>query len=164
MDENCKYFSKNLVSEVYEIQVNLLELIRQAFRKTVFSEYKQDKIWWDERNIVGVFYHILRPVVDLMPEYELYWEWYVKFYEGNKGNCFVDLALVENVSIEDNEGDIETIEAFVRVAIEFKWVYGSNYEKILKDVKNLSKMIEKGSKDVEYDLEDGIIRVNKGNT
>lgn len=143
----------------------LLKIIKSNFVKTVEEGYNKNKFWLSEFDIKGVFYYLLRPTIDQIPEYELYWEWFVKFYEGKKGNPNIDLVLVE--PLLSNKKGVETREGYIRIAMEFKWSnmeYKKEFEKrIRKNVKILSKMIKEGSKDYKYGPEANIIRINKGN-
>jgi len=98
-------------------------------------------IWWIERDLIDTFYSFLNPVLDLVPQYELFSEWYVKLTQTKSGNAKVDLAIVEPIVCKK--------EAFLRIPMEFKWTVLSGLSKgrIKQDAENLTKMCENGCLD-----------------
>lgn len=144
--------------------VELQKLIEKAFVQAIEEGYNDNKIWWSEFDIKGIFYHLLRPTVDLIPEYELYWEWFVKDHDNSKK--FVDLVIVESVFSEKWGKAVR--EGYVRIALEFKWsnmAFKSEFKKRIEDdLRNLSKLMKEGSQDHEYELEINLYSINKGNS
>ena len=56
----------------------------------------------------------------------------------------------------------EKIEAYPRIAMEFKWGIRSKKQGIENDAKKLTQMLTIKCLDQELDLGDGINRINKG--
>ena len=136
--------------------LNMLEIIRQAFKKTITTEFQRNKIWYTEEDLIGVFYHLIRPVIDLMPNYEICWEWTAKL---PNGNVRIDLVIAEMNYIAEEM----TIDAFPRIMIEFKWGYKDKKGAIEKDAQKLTKLLDEDCSNGILDLGDKVKRINKGN-
>lgn len=124
--------------------IKLVELIRQAWIKTTLEEYdKRKHLWWIERDLTDHFQYFLKPVIELIPDYELFSEWYYKLAPSKGGNKKIDFAIVEPVY----SGNKAT-SAFIRIVIEIKWIWDVNsklqIERLDNDAKALTKMITQG--------------------
>ena len=131
--------------------------MRQVFALTMI-DYKNKKIWWHESDLVSSYYHHLRPIIDNIPEYELYLKWYIDFEDVTPR---LDLVVVkpEESLLKDDENAVTLINGYVGIAMEFKFGGYSN-----EDLGKLSRFRKYGAYDRKpYYLGDNIKRVNKGN-
>ena len=80
--ERCQNVAKhNLISVVggyyssggtKNMQLDILSVIRRTWRETVRQSY-DGKIWWHEDDVIAIFYSLLKPVIDQIENYELFW-------------------------------------------------------------------------------------------
>ena len=97
---------------------DILRFINESFQTTISHEFRENKIWWTEADLVGAFYHIFRPQIDKIPNFEicLEWEMKVKTKKGGRGPR-IDLMVVKKKYSKSGS----LIEAIPHIAIEFKW-------------------------------------------
>ena len=154
--------------------------MREVFALTLL-DYKNRSGLTDNEHAALVFSYIyhLRPLIDRLPEYELYTEWSLAQEDSTPHlredlleraiTPRLDLVVVkhEESPLKNDPEAVTVIEGYVVIAMEFK---SGMYSRIdLNDLKNRLKKLAEFRKNGAhnghpYYLGDGIKRVNKGDS